>query len=697
MDELLQALRVSSPHLDTTKVPFDASGNHVSIVHLVASISKTQLGTVKKFIKKYENHECMRLLKPHVLKGSSAYMLSGDAQATAHALSHWPSQKVKNVCQNLPSDASGPVPMETEVPVIAPDQKSTQAANGTIARKPLVLNGITIEVDPQTLMVNATQMCRAVGKLFGHYRRLDSTEEFLQELSSNIHIRILDLVKSNQGGNHSGTWVDWRVALHLAQWLSPAVQVQVTGWIDELRNENDQLLTQIEELQAAAVDAPPAIAINGARKPLVLNGITIEVDPQTLMVNATQMCRVVPGKRWFNYYQLDSTKEFLKSIGNLKAGITAFDLVQSKPGHNGGTFVHRYVAYDLARWLSADVSLQFTMWVDELMLTGRVELGKEATNEELNQKWEQRVKDLFAAHSSERALSCDDEEDRRIKRRRDDMAFEDERNRKNILFNEELKQKALLAAEELNKQTALNAEELKKQAALTAEELKKQTALTAEELKKQAALTAEELNKQAALAAEELNERKQRTLLAEEELKKQAALTAEELKKKSLEISNEKITMMLNLEKDITPFLQKQISSCDAHIMSKSKDVYLAMVTQIKNFVTGDSEVAGVIKYCKDITSIARELGFRSLTQGEKTSIGVMIATEYLSRTGQAPLKIVKDVNGADREVNTYHEEHDVWIRPLIQKRLDEMRGTGAPPMSQRNPSATINKYFSTQ
>ena len=566
MDELLQALRVSSPHLDTTKLPFDASGNHVSIVHLVASISKTQLGTVKKFIKKYENHECMRLLKPHVLKGSSAYMLSGDAQATAHALSHWPSQKVKNVCQNLPSDASGPVPMETEVPVIAPDQKSTQAANGTIARKPLVLNGITIEV-----------------------------------------------------------------------------------------------------------------------------------DPQTLMVNATQMCRVVPGKRWFNYYQLDSTKEFLKSIGNLKAGITAFDLVQSKPGHNGGTFVHRYVAYDLARWLSADVSLQFTMWVDELMLTGRVELGKEATNEELNQKWEQRVKDLFAAHSSERALSCDDEEDRRIKRRRDDLAFEDERNRKNILFNEELKQKALLAVEELNKQTALNAEELKKQAALTAEELKKQTALTAEELKKQAALTAEELNKQAALAAEELNERKQRTLLAEEELKKQAALTAEELKKKSLEISNEKITMMLNLEKDITPFLQKQISSCDAHIMSKSKDVYLAMVTQIKNFVTGDSEVAGVIKYCKDITSIAKELGFRSLTQGEKTSIGVMIATEYLSRTGQAPLKIVKDVNGADREVNTYHEEHDVWIRPLIQKRLDEMRGTGAPPMSQRNPSATINKYFSTQ
>ena len=108
------------------------------------------------------------------------------------------------------------------------------AING--ARKPLVLNGITIEVNPESFMVNATQMCRAAGKLFGHYRRLDSTEEFLQALSSVIHIRITGLIYTIQGGRPElqGTWVDWRVALHLAQWLSPAVQVQVTGWIGEL-------------------------------------------------------------------------------------------------------------------------------------------------------------------------------------------------------------------------------------------------------------------------------------------------------------------------------------------------------------------------------------------------------------------------------------------------------------------------------
>jgi len=69
--------------------------------------------------------------------------------------------------------------METEVPDVAP------AANGPIARKPLVLNGITIEVDPQTLMVNATQMCKAVpSKKINDFIRLNTTKSFIKMLES---------------------------------------------------------------------------------------------------------------------------------------------------------------------------------------------------------------------------------------------------------------------------------------------------------------------------------------------------------------------------------------------------------------------------------------------------------------------------------------------------------------------------------
>ena len=56
---------------------------------------------------------------------------------------------------------------------------------------------------------------------------------FLDELSSVMQIRITDLVHSIQGGDPrgQGTWVHPQVAIHLAQWLSPAFSVQVTQWV----------------------------------------------------------------------------------------------------------------------------------------------------------------------------------------------------------------------------------------------------------------------------------------------------------------------------------------------------------------------------------------------------------------------------------------------------------------------------------
>lgn len=36
------------------------------------------------------------------------------------------------------------------------------------------------------------------------------------------------------GGNHSDTYVDRKIALHLAQWISPEFYTQVTSWIEEI-------------------------------------------------------------------------------------------------------------------------------------------------------------------------------------------------------------------------------------------------------------------------------------------------------------------------------------------------------------------------------------------------------------------------------------------------------------------------------
>ena len=95
------------------------------------------------------------------------------------------------------------------------------------------ISGGVVPQRPTDGYVNATALCQRAGKLFGSYRRTAQTNAFLDELSSVMQIRITDLVHSIQGGDPrgQGTWVHPQVAIHLAQWLSPAFSVQVTQWV----------------------------------------------------------------------------------------------------------------------------------------------------------------------------------------------------------------------------------------------------------------------------------------------------------------------------------------------------------------------------------------------------------------------------------------------------------------------------------
>jgi hypothetical protein len=82
--------------------------------------------------------------------------------------------------------------------------------------------------------VNATAMCKAAGKLFGHYNSLQATKDFLEALSADIGIPISDLVIVIKGGNLTqGTWVHPDVAINLGQWCSPKFAVAVARWVRE--------------------------------------------------------------------------------------------------------------------------------------------------------------------------------------------------------------------------------------------------------------------------------------------------------------------------------------------------------------------------------------------------------------------------------------------------------------------------------
>lgn len=83
--------------------------------------------------------------------------------------------------------------------------------------------------------VNATAMCKAAGRQWGHYWENTSTREFVHALSLDIGIPISKLIQSFRGkpSHLQGTWVHPRVAIHLGQWLSPRFAVRVTRIVED--------------------------------------------------------------------------------------------------------------------------------------------------------------------------------------------------------------------------------------------------------------------------------------------------------------------------------------------------------------------------------------------------------------------------------------------------------------------------------
>jgi hypothetical protein len=96
------------------------------------------------------------------------------------------------------------------------------------------------------------------------------------------------------------------------------------------------------------------------------------------MVNATLLCQA-GGKFFKDYLKNKQTEVFLQALESDRR-ILQSDLIIVKKGNSTkftqGTWVHRLVAIDLARWISPTFAVQMTKWMDELMTTGRVELQR---------------------------------------------------------------------------------------------------------------------------------------------------------------------------------------------------------------------------------------------------------------------------------------------------------------------------------
>ena len=81
-------------------------------------------------------------------------------------------------------------------------------------------------------------------------------------------------------------------------------------------------------------------------------------------INATEMCKAA-GKRFFNYSQLNTTRDYLEVLSS-ETGIPVSELIQTikgGPPQLQGTWVHPKVAIHLAQWLSPKFAVKVSDWV----------------------------------------------------------------------------------------------------------------------------------------------------------------------------------------------------------------------------------------------------------------------------------------------------------------------------------------------
>lgn len=93
-------------------------------------------------------------------------------------------------------------------------------------------------------MVNATDMARLYNKKPADFLRLDTTQNFIKELKSDVsqtHIKDNQIVTTIKGrfsdGRMQGTWMNEILALKFAAWLNPKFEVFIYRTFRNVLNE----------------------------------------------------------------------------------------------------------------------------------------------------------------------------------------------------------------------------------------------------------------------------------------------------------------------------------------------------------------------------------------------------------------------------------------------------------------------------
>lgn len=98
--------------------------------------------------------------------------------------------------------------------------------------------------------------------------------------------------------------------------------------------------------------------------------ITVDVSlllkSEDLFFNATEMAKYF-NKNIYEFLRSESTKQYIDALLNAEISRiqTRDDLIRTKRGKNGGTWLHKDLAFEFAGWCSAIFRLNLHKWVEQ--------------------------------------------------------------------------------------------------------------------------------------------------------------------------------------------------------------------------------------------------------------------------------------------------------------------------------------------
>ena len=361
-------------------------------------------------------------------------------------------------------------------------------------------------------------------------------------------------------------------------------------------------------------------------------------------VNVTKICQAAE-KRLDHYKESPAGKEYMEFLQNRNLaksntrnpGIT---LLTSMRGNcsGRGTFAHPDLAMAIAMWAHPPFLAEVSGWIQQLMITGRVDLGKEKSGPELKQKLEETFQAI-------------DEDEKAFLR--------EKRSRKLLAIDENM-------------------------AAMRAREEEDKNDRAAKRQREDA-------------AAEE--ESRMQLVRFDAEMAAKAIATEEDLKLKRLEVQDcqsnyakNLIDLKANFMPKLTSCLQPSLS-VNAQLRSAMNDIEVNLGRKINKLITGDDgEASGYQEtlYCNDFQTFLREMGRPMATTSQLSALGLFVSNEYKRIFGSRPEKTMKSVNNTNCQVNTYKIEHKDFIEKCIREFYDN--STTDVPVAK--PPKDLRSFF---